>query len=1257
MVAGPLRQVRFLLGRAGSGKTYRCLQEICEATAAQPLGPPLILLVPEQATYQMDRALLEQSSRRAQLRCQVVSFRRLAYLVLEGHLTRRRVLSDSGRQMVIQALLRRNRKLWRFFDASRVRPGWAAHLSRTIHEFRQYRVDSDMLKRAASELALALGSDSPLVCKLHDLALLLEDYQAFLAQHCYDSDDVSGLLTQAICQADWLRGAKLWVDSFGDFTKQEYEILRALLSRVSEVTFSLCLDPVALREADDISGETRLFHRAEETYRRLRELIPGATPVQHIHLPETGSCLRRFHAPELAYIEKQMFADLLVTASQPQTQAPVSQFNSHAEPTSLAGQVSKGVSAEKLGEPPSCPSCLTLIAARNRRAEVEYVARTIRQLVIQEGWRYRHVAVIVRRLEDYQSLIEAVFPDYGIPFFTDQRRSVRHHPLVELVRATVRVAAENWRRGDVIRWLRTELPLVLCESPYRLEIVDRLEQYADEHGLDGDVWRAPRWRIRPPTGDAAPEYLQPEVLNRQRLSLTEALAQFCQELGQEREVSVRTTLLALWQMLERLRVPETLQRWHEEARKAGRLDEAAEHAQVWESLLQLLEELHLALGDERLTLTDLAAVFETGLDSLTLGIVPPALDEVLIGAIERSRQPELRGVFLLGLNEGIFPLNSDEDAILNDSDREHLLQHGIELAPSSQARHYQEQYLGYIAFTRASERLWVSYALADEQNHPLLPSPFVERLRRLFPDLQPRSVEGYVSSSVCRLDDALTWHELASALAGRIRQASASGAGVAQRVNAKLDSPASSKRALLDHLASQTDAPQVIAMVRQAVEYPRGVHLPETLAKELFLQGNELRLSVSELESYAQCPFQFFASSGLRLRARKSFRLSRQDLGELLHRILQFFVRRYIREFLLSSYDAAPEAVALSGENQRESRLRSILDEIIEAALQEMEDDRFQASSRRQYVLRQARRILGDYVVALDRQLRRGSFIPDKTELAFGNENAASVSFTIELDTLAHGQQRVLLVPRGRIDRIDTVSVSEMGSSDRVIANSADPATGLVSGLSRPIEWLRVVDYKLSRIKLELDRIYHGLDLQLMLYLMVAQQLYNVAVNRGCAFYAPLRRSPKKLESAQESNQADFDEEWLRGYSLSGVFAQEAVPLLDHETESGYSPVVSFFRKKNGELGYKDRHDVVGAHHLQRLVECTRQHLRHIGEAILQGRIEVSPAWHRRTVPCTLCSWMAVCRFDRCWDEYRRLPTLSKKDVLKRLEGDFPCPS
>ena len=70
--------VQFILGRAGSGKTQFCLREIAKHCRVEPEGSPLIFLVPEQATFQMEKELTVLCQG-GMSRAQVYSFRRLAY--------------------------------------------------------------------------------------------------------------------------------------------------------------------------------------------------------------------------------------------------------------------------------------------------------------------------------------------------------------------------------------------------------------------------------------------------------------------------------------------------------------------------------------------------------------------------------------------------------------------------------------------------------------------------------------------------------------------------------------------------------------------------------------------------------------------------------------------------------------------------------------------------------------------------------------------------------------------------------------------------------------------------------------------------------------------------------------------------------------------------------------------------------------------------------------------------------------------------
>ena len=101
-------QARFLLGPAGSGKTFRCLAEIRDALRENPEGPPLILLAPKQATFQLERQLLADTAAaglNGYTRLHIFSFERLAQFVFENlHVAPPQLLAEEGRVMVLRAL-------------------------------------------------------------------------------------------------------------------------------------------------------------------------------------------------------------------------------------------------------------------------------------------------------------------------------------------------------------------------------------------------------------------------------------------------------------------------------------------------------------------------------------------------------------------------------------------------------------------------------------------------------------------------------------------------------------------------------------------------------------------------------------------------------------------------------------------------------------------------------------------------------------------------------------------------------------------------------------------------------------------------------------------------------------------------------------------------------------------------------------------------------------------------------------------------
>ena len=139
-----------------------------------------------------------------------------------------------------------------------------------------------------------------------------------------------------------------------------------------------------------------------------------------------------------------------------------------------------------------------LAEAVNRRAEIEGVARNIRRLVHEENYRYRDIALLMRNGQDYHELIETIFQDHEIPYFIDQKRTMLHHPLVELIRSVLEMINSNWRYEPVFRAIKTELLFPLGQKVEKLrEQMDLLENYVLAFGIKGDKWtKREQWKYR-----------------------------------------------------------------------------------------------------------------------------------------------------------------------------------------------------------------------------------------------------------------------------------------------------------------------------------------------------------------------------------------------------------------------------------------------------------------------------------------------------------------------------------------------------------------------------------------------------------------------------------------------------------------------------------------------------------------------------------------------------------------------------------------
>ncbi len=216
--------------------------------------------------------------------------------------------------------------------------------------------------------------------------------------------------------------------------------------------------------------------------------------------------------------------------------------------------------------------------AVNRRAEIEGIAREIRQLVRTKKYRYRDIAVLIRNGGDYHDTLEPVFNDYQIPYFIDQKRTMLNHPLIELIRSSLEVINSFWRYEPVFRVIKTELLFPLEENPDRMrEKMDKLENYVLALGIKGSKWtKKDRWTYRRFRGlemdiniqtDAEKEMEQ--ELNELRIMVTAPILRLSRRL--KKADTGRKLCEAIYLYLEELDIASKLENWKMAAEKKGNL--------------------------------------------------------------------------------------------------------------------------------------------------------------------------------------------------------------------------------------------------------------------------------------------------------------------------------------------------------------------------------------------------------------------------------------------------------------------------------------------------------------------------------------------------------------------------------------------------------------------------------------------------------------------------------------------------------------
>lgn len=377
------------------------------------------------------------------------------------------------------------------------------------------------------------------------------------------------------------------------------------------------------------------------------------------------------------------------------------------------------------------------------------------------------------------------------------------------------------------------------------------------------------------------------------------------------------------------------------------------------------------------------------------------------------------------------------------------------------------------------------------------------------------------------------------------------------------------------------------------------------------IYGKQIEGSVTRLESFARCAYAHFLSYGLKLREREESGFESVDMGNLYHAAIE----NYSKMLVNSQYNWM---------NIPDDVRDTFATESMEQAILAYPNLSIYATAENAHIAKRMQHIFKQTLWALTTQVRKGSFIPNEFEIAFSKND--------QLDALSFGLEdgnRVQL--KGRIDRLDTC-VDE----NRL--------------------YVKIVDYKSGNTKFDLLKLYHGLQLQLVVYMNAAIELEKKQhpakeIVPGGLFYYHI--DDPVIEVTGDMSEAEVQEAILKELKPDGLVNQEeAIYRAMDDTFETKSDVIPVELKKSGELS--SRSSVASTEEFAILSEYVNHNIVKQGNDIYKGHVEVSPFVEGQTSSCDYCPYKAVCGFDVKIQGYeiRRGKKVDKKEIFEKMETE-----
>lgn len=1156
---GYVMEFNAFIGRAGTGKSYKMLEEIRQEMKERPLGDPIVLIAPTQNTFQLEQAFVNDPELNGSLRTEVLHFERLSYRVFQevGGLMEQQ-LTKTGTEMMIYDIIQQHQSELKLYRSQVKYYGFSEKLYEQIQDFKKYSVSPEQLETYISENTLQTRTRH----KLEDIALIYKHLEDRISGEFVSTEDCLNRFITLMDQSERLKRTEIYIDGFHNFSTLEYQIIKGLVKHAKKVTVLLTTDG----DKDPFS----LFRKPSESLTHLEDI------ANELNIPlniQRFTQQHRFQNEDLAHLEHHFNA---------------LQF----EPKNVADNVE-------------------ILEASIMREEINEIARSILKETREEGLRFQDIAILYRD-ESYAYLLESILPQFDIPFNIDIKPSMTHHPIMEMIRSLIEVIQTNWNFEPIMRLLKTNvLTKQYKDSSY---LIDILENFVLERGIYGKRWmddsyfQVEQFRKmglkRQPLTDSERETFE-RVIQLKSYVMDKILL-FEQRLSQANTALEFAT--AFYEAMEAFDLPSDLMTErdqfdaNEEHRKAEEID------QLWNGLIQTLDDLVTVFGDNTLTQSRFLELLDVGLDQLEFVMIPQTIDQVSIGTMDLAKVDNKAHVYMVGVNDGTMPQTVASSSLITDDEKKYFqAQSNLELSPTADILQMDEAFVCYIAMTRSRAKITFSYALMGASGDQKERSPFIDQIMALYHNLEVTNIHHMHQAQPLTLMEHP--HQTKIALF--------------ESLKAWLDDEIVADTWLDTYQVMRDDERlnDGLAYLVSALTFDNEtVQLNQQQAKALY--GKQINASVSRFEGYQACPFKHFTSHGLRLNERTKYKLENFDLGDIFHQVLKLISEKINGDF----------------KNLNLTQISKLTHDALTEILPEVQFNLLNSTAYYRYLSQRIGAIVETTLTALKYQGSYSEFKPQRFEASF-RKNPRNPEDLQAMPLIT--EQGIPINIRGQIDRIDTYNHDNES-------------------------FVNIIDYKSSKYSgtLDLTKVYYGMQMQMMTYMdIVLQNKQRLGLNPltqpGGLLYFHVHE-PRLQLAWNELDEDKRNEKFINSFKLSGLVNNDTsvIEAFDNRMEPNYSSdIIPVAMKKDG--GYRSGSKVADSDTIYKLIKHNKANFVKTATDIMDGHTEVAPLKYNQTLPCDFCNYKSVCHVDGMIDSKRyrtvdeTINPLEEVQNVELEEGEF----